>query len=352
MSFTSIRVQNFRSYTDASFDFDTTVNVIVGPNASGKTSLLEALCLAATGTSMDARYDSLITHDELWSRIDCLTSANQKRIVKLNNNAGVIKKEIIVDDRPYKRLPKEFMIPVVSFEPNHLYFITTSPDMRRQLLDSIIAKTNSTFSTVKLRYQKTLSQRNALLKQHAGNIAKQMFPWNIRLSEIAGQYVSARLEAINKLNSNVGRIYSQIASNTHSLLLRYDTAISTDGYASGMLKKLEADIDKDQQRGFTGCGPHRDDIELVLDGQDMRDVASRGETRTILLAIKVVEADLVETTFKQRPILLFDDVFGELDGRRRKALISYMKDSQTFITTTDADIVSHDLSAKSNLILV
>jgi DNA replication and repair protein RecF len=106
-----------------------------------------------------------------------------------------------------------------------------------------------------------------------------------------------------------------------------------------MLRKLEQNIDDDKLRGFTSYGPHRDDLGVIIDNHRAEVSASRGESRTVLLALKILELRLIEKSRGKKPILLLDDVFSELDGSRRKALTAYLQNYQTFITTTDADIV-------------
>jgi len=350
MVITSARLQNYRSYTDSSFEFESHVNIIVGPNASGKTNLLDALYYAATGGSMKPSSEHVVRHEQSWARIDCMTSENQTRTVKIKQSPTGLQKELLLDDKLYRRLPKDRMLPVVLFEPNHLYFITTSPDMRRQLIDGILEKSQEGFITLKNKYVRTLRQRNALLKQPLDQVRSQIFAWDVRISELAGQYTEERLKLLRKINETSSEIYTSIAGNQHSLLLTYESKISATNYASNLLTKLQARLELDHQRGFTGYGPHRDDIGLLIDDKDMRDVASRGETRSILLTLKVTEAQILEEVHQQKPILLLDDVFGELDGSRRKSLISFMQGSQTFITTTDADVVNDHLGKNSYLI--
>ncbi len=350
MFITSARLQNYRSYTDSSFEFEPYVNIIVGPNASGKTNLLDALYYAAVGGSMKPSGDHIIRHDQDWARIDCLTSENLQRTVKIKQTHLGVQKEIVLNDKIYKRLPKSSALPVVLFEPNHLYFITTSPDMRRQLIDGILEKSQDGFTSLRNKYQRTLQQRNTLLKQPLDQVKQQIFAWDVRISELAGQYVQQRLDLLNRINGNGSEIYSEIAGQKHQLSLGYESKIRATDYANSLLAKLQQRLELDHQRGFTGYGPHRDDITLLIDGKDMWNVASRGETRSILLTLKVAEAAILESVYEQKPILLLDDVFGELDGSRRRSLVGFMKDSQTFITTTDADVMSHEFARHAHII--
>lgn len=347
MTITSVRLQNYRSYRDSSFEFDGGVNIVVGPNASGKTNLIDSLYFIATGQPIRSGSEHIINYQMQWARVDGLTSLNQQRILKIKQDQ---KSELIIDGKSYRRPPLKVRLPVVLFEPNHLYFITSSPDMRRQLIDDILSKTDSEFTGIKNTYTRVLRQRNNLLKQSPINIKDQMFVWDVRLSELAGQYVSKRLQLIKVINAKASQVYSSIAGKPHNLQLSHESKITTKDYANGMMKWLQKNIEIDQLRGFTGAGPHRDDISIVIDGKDMRDVASRGETRSILLSLKIIEAELVNEFYDQKPLLLLDDVFGELDGSRRKSLISFISNYQAFITTTDADIIAHHFTKDSKII--
>lgn len=347
MILTSARLQNYRSYLDSSFEFESGVNIIVGPNASGKTNLLDALFIAAHGASMKLTKGFMVNNGESWARIDVLTNTNQTRTVKIIDSSA--KPEIIIDDKPYKRLPLNQRLPVVLFEPNQLYYLTTSPDMRRQLIDDILDKTDDEFTSIRSRYTRTLQQRNSLLKQPISHVKNQVFAWDMRLSDLAGRYVDKRQNLLDLINKNAAQIYSTVANTTHQLDLKYDSTIAVSTYAQGLLKRLQDNIEHDHQRGFTGAGPHRDDIKILIDGNDMRSTASRGETRSILLAIKIIESQILEGKYNQKPLLLLDDVFGELDGARRKSLIEFISTNQTFITTTDADIIGHGFTKKAKI---
>ncbi len=347
MVLTSARLQNYRSYSDSSFEFDPGVNIIVGPNASGKTNLLDALHLASTGVSIRPSGDFAIKTKQSWARVDVLTSTNKSRVVKLYQDG---RPEFEIDEKKHKRLSLEKTIPVVLFEPNHLYQITTSPEQRRKFIDDILAKSDKEFPSLRNNYIRALRQRNSLLKSPLTEVRKQIFAWDVRLCELAGSYVHKRCSLLEKINHSGGSVYSAIAGRKHELSLLYESKISVESYSSSLLKALQTKLELDHVRGFTGYGPHRDDISIIIDGHDMRNVASRGETRSILLALKVIEARLLEEVHQQKPLLLLDDVFGELDGVRRKSLIEFISGNQTFITTTDADIISHDFVSGARIL--
>lgn len=336
---TSIRIQNFRSYKDAAFEFEDGVNIIIGPNGSGKTNLLEAILVACRGTSYRSKDIDLLSHNADWARLEATLQSSQQRDVKIKRQNDRAIKSFEIDDKPLHRLLLRHSLPVVLFEPNQLLLLTTSPDQRRLFLDEILEQTDITFSQDKKAYNRALSQRNKLLKQKPSDITKQIFVWNVRLSELGTKIAQKRAELISTFNKTLSNAYQNIAHSKDKLELGYVSKHKIDNYGSELLKKLEQNLYKEQLQGFTLYGPHRDDMSILLNKQPIQTTASRGEVRTILLGLKMQEVMLIGDYREAKPVLLLDDVFGELDGMRRKALTEFLDSYQTFITTTDADIV-------------
>lgn len=328
----SLRLQNFRSYRDNSFEFGNGVNIVVGPNASGKTNLLEAVLVIAQGRSYRAGAGQLLKIGKNWARVDA-GFINQKRTLKITDD-GL---EFLVNTKAYKRLPASQAIPVVLFEPNHLQLITSEPAKRREWLDGLTQSINPSHKKILSGYRRTLTQRNALLKQHPANIRSQIFAWDVRLSELGGLIASARAELIEQINKKISKPYSHIAARRQAVGAKYLSQFPPNNYSSKLLDKLGKSLELDIARGFTGSGPHREDIQFFLNGQPLNETASRGETRSLMMSLKVLEKDFLEKASETKPIFLLDDVFSELDGSRRKLLVDYLKDYQVVVTTTDAD---------------
>jgi DNA replication and repair protein RecF len=344
---TDLRLQHFRSYKDASFELSPGVNIVVGPNASGKTNLLEALLVLARGKSYRANDSELVQFGRPWARLDAHSDNSSKRTLKLVIEPQQ-EKTFEIDNKTYKRLSLQHSLPVVLFEPNHLQLLSGSPERRREYLDDLLEQTALGYGTVRRHYKRALAQRNALLKRAGGTM--QIFPWDVRLSELAGQIVRARGELTARLSSDLAPLYKQLSQSKDTVDLRYDSQWAPENYESHLLKKLEGSIELDRLRGFTGSGPHREDLLVLYDGHTAQEVASRGEIRTGVLAFKILELQIVENARQQTPILLLDDVFSELDGKRRHALTDYLSRYQTFITTTDADVVLKHFTNDSNVI--
>lgn len=335
----ALKLQHFRSYDQGAFTFDPGVNIIVGENATGKTNLLEAVQIVCLGSSYRAKDAELVGFGAEWARLDAVVD-DVERTVKLEGQATT-RKSFIIDGQPLQRLMQPRTIPIVLFEPNHLLLLSSSPDVRRAFLDDLIEQSISGFGNTRRQYKRVLSQRNALLKKNPPDLTQQLFVWNLRLSELGGQIARARQELIARFNERAGDVYRSIAGRTNAIDLQYASKFATDTYETSLLHKLEQNIELDIIRGYTVYGPHRDDLNVFIDDHPMQESASRGETRTLVLALKVLELQLLEETRSQKPILLLDDVFSELDTQRRQALTQFVREYQTFITTTDADVIAH-----------
>lgn len=332
-----LRLQSYRSYKNDAFEFGNGVNIIVGPNASGKTNLLEAILVVCRGSSYRVKDADLVQFDAPWARIESDTNEG-KRVVTIEQTDATTEKKYVINSVTFRRLTMSKTIPVVVFEPEHLRLLNGGPERRREYVDNLLEQTVQGFSKLRRDYKRTLAQRNRLLK--TPNLRNdELFVWNVRLCELAGAIVDKRVMLIGRLNEEIQDLYRELAQSSNDIKLEYNSACSVELYSTDMLRKLEQNIDEDKTRGFTSYGPHRDDLGVIIDNHRAEVSASRGESRTVLLALKILELRLIEKSRGKKPLLLLDDVFSELDGSRRKALTSYLQNYQTFITTTDADIV-------------
>lgn len=343
---TDLRLQHFRSYGDASFELSPGVNIIVGPNASGKTNLLEAVLVTARGASYRAKDNELIGFEKPWARLDAHLAAGDTRTVKLTRQPA--EKNFELTGKIYKRLMLNNALPVVLFEPEHLRLLSGGPERRRDYLDDILEQTTAGYGTLRRKYRRTLAQRNTLLKQQGTQ--QQIFPWNLRLSELAGQLVRSRQALVARLDKEIGPLYRKLSGGKTKVSLAYASRWPVENYESRLLKELESSLELDKARGFTAAGPHREDLIIFFNGHPAQETASRGEVRTAVLALKIIELKILEQARGTTPLLLLDDVFSELDGKRRHALTDYLAPYQTFITTTDADTVLGHFTETANII--
>jgi DNA replication and repair protein RecF len=345
---TSLRLQQYRSYDDFAVELSPTVNIVVGPNASGKTNLLESVLLLCGGNTYRASIYDVVMHNKDWSRVEAML-VNRARSLSIDATGDLIKKKYTINDVQRQRLRYEDIIPVVLFEPEDMRLLTGSPEERRNFLDDILGYIDPQYNTVKKQYNRVLLQRNSLLK-NSNSGKDQFFIWNIRLSELAGYIVESRTKLVDILNSKISDMYSEIAGKKSKVLINYVSSIPINSYESSLMKALENNLQKDIERGFTAYGPHRDDFTVELKGVAAKTTASRGETRTLVLSLKLLQVTLIEEKRGISPLVLLDDVFSELDGSRRKALTMHLTNHQTIITTTDADIIAKDFAQHATTI--
>lgn len=338
MAFDSLRLQHFRSYGDYAVNLGQGVNIVVGPNGSGKTNLLEALYMLCVGGSFRVADRDTLQHGEQWFRLDGVWHG-QKRTLTYKLLGDNIEKQFVIDGAKKARLTHQYKVPVVLFEPTDLLLLSGSPSGRRNYLDGLLAKLQPDFTWLHHQMERVLVQRNSMLKRRlsALQLEDQLFVWDIKFAELAAQVVSRRLWLIEQIDTKLSGLYSQIAHKTSAAEIAYVSSIPTGNYQAGLLQFLSANVSRDVERGFTGFGPQRDDFAITLNGSPATKSASRGEMRSLLLALKIIELQLLAEQSDYAPLLLLDDVFSELDNTRRQALAELAKSHQTLITTTDAD---------------
>ncbi len=346
----AITLRQFRSYSESSFEFSDGVTIIIGPNAVGKTNLLEAVYVVSAGKGFRSSKDSeMLGIDKSWARLDAVYDKSE-RTVKLDTSSGRLQKSFIVGDQKKARLQYSDIRPVVLFQPDDLRLATGSPTRRRHFIDTLLSQLEPSYRNDIRSYERVLAQRNNLLKQSDRITSDHLFVWNIQLSERAGKIVRARTNLIDRINKVLSPVYSEIAGKPHKVKILYASSLPVDDYSNACMKKLQADIALDSRTGTTHTGPHRDDFEVLIDSKSMKHIGSRGENRTLLLALKIIELEELASRHETAPLLLLDDVFSELDGSRRALLTKYLQKYQTLITTTDADVVGKDFAQVARII--
>lgn len=339
MGFASLALHNFRSYSRYALKLGDGVNIVVGPNGSGKTNLLEAIYVLATGSTFRGAERDLVASGSDWFRLEAEWD-DQRRVLTYQLRPGQqADKQFNIDGTKKVRLTHTHRIPVVLFEPGHLRLLTDSPSTRRTYLDSLLIGLQPDFSWLKHQFERVLLQRNNLLKSRLSPavLDDSLFVWDIKFAELASQLVQRRVELVAKISTRLGALYSEIAHKKSTVEMHYLPSVPLANYEAQTLNLLRHRRHDDVVRGFTTIGPQRDDFKLVLNGAPAESTASRGEIRTLLLALKIIEFELLADQSGHEPLLLLDDVFSELDSTRRKALANLTKKTQTIITTTDAD---------------
>jgi DNA replication and repair protein RecF len=280
------------------------------------------------------------------------------------NGTPRVRKEVLVDRVKVKVNEAVGRFNAVLFLPQMLSIIDGAPEERRRYLNLALAQAQAGFPEVLAHYSRTLSQRNALLKQigEAGGDVEQLAYWDEELAASGGHIISARIQAVQELERLAARIHHELTRGREILRLEYqpaydplpqprgqyalplDAPISRSGLSveqirQGFRQALKAQRAEEIARGMTTIGPHRDEVRFLESGVDLGTYGSRGQVRTAMLALKLAEAAWIRARTGQAPVLLLDEVLAELDTQRREDLLARLGDSeQALLTTTDVDL--------------
>ncbi len=332
MRLTSLRVQHVRTHSDFQVDFSPQVTQIVGPNGSGKTSLLEAFYITLQGTSFKGSDNEVLQHRSPWYRIDARFDNDSTRTVKFTPERTSGKKQFEIDGKISARLTYQNKYPVVLFEPDDLRLLSGSPVRRRQFIDRLISQLDPEYALSLRRYERALKQRNSLLKHHQSS-QDGLFVWNVSLSKYGAYIIERRLHMIDQLHQRLNAVYHKI-SRTDDIVAINHSIHYKGSVEQKLLSDLHQNTERDSHLGYTSTGPHRHDILFDFNDSPAATTASRGEVRTIILALKFLEVDIIKDSVGKPPIILLDDVFSELDEARQGALMEWFSTYQTVITST------------------
>jgi DNA replication and repair protein RecF len=349
MPLKTLQLTNFRSYTETTVELGPDVTLVVGPNASGKTNLLESLYVLASTKSFRAKDRDLVHHGSDFYRI-AASSDDTEYAIGLRINPGLEKR---VTHNGVKRPLVRHIghLQATLFEPTDLELISGPPESRRRYLDYILSQTNRDYLTTLQSYRRVLRQRNALLEGfETETMRSQIFSWDLQLAELASEIYAQRQALIAYLNDRLTPLYNDISGDDIPLKLTYLSSVEAGDYGDVFLETLTKNLARDLSAGFTTIGPHREDFRVSFNDNEIMAVASRGEVRTLVLALKLAELTYSEEQTGIRPLLLLDDVFSELDHDRRTYLLGCLNGYQTIITTTDADAVVRELSVPHRII--
>lgn len=336
MNLQNIRLQNFRIHNDRDISLSSEVTVIIGDNGAGKTSVIEAIYLMLRGTPFRGNDKTLVRDNLSWYRVDLAVDDElTNRSVIYRDN----KRQFTVEDKSSARLPTKYRYPIVLFEPDILRLFTGSPSRRRDYLDGLLSQIDDNYRRVLHRYERALQQRNSLLKQSATDA--EIFAWNVALSEYGSFIIDHRQKLISRLAESINQTYQSIAQKDDTISINY-SAVYSSNIRQKLINELEVNIIRDRALGSTSVGPHRHDLDISFNGEPATSVCSRGEVRTIILALKFIEAQIYQSATGKRPIILLDDVFSELDESRQKSLISSFRDNQIIITSTNMPRIDSD----------
>lgn len=331
---TSVRLQNIRTHKEYTIALSPEVTVITGANGSGKTSIIEALYIAFQGSSFKGGDGDVLRRESSWYRIDVMFEDGTIRTVKFDSSRETGRKQFEINDKTNYRLSYQQKLPVVLFEPDDLRLLNGSPTRRRQFLDRLIGQLDPEYGLSIRRYERALRQRNTLLKNMRGG-ADNLFAWNVSLSKYGAYIISKRLAFVEEIQKKLGDTYRNISQTKDEVSIDYSYTHKVS-IEQKLLSELDRNIEKDRLLGFTSTGPHRHDVLFGFNSSPATLGASRGEIRTIILALKFIEVAIIESITEKQPLILLDDVFSELDKTRQAALISQFTSHQTVIASVNA----------------
>ncbi|WP_459813857.1 DNA replication/repair protein RecF [Geotalea toluenoxydans] len=347
MKLNKIYLQSFRNLEETMLMPAQHFNIFYGNNGQGKTNLLESIFILATMKSFKtARSSDLVR----WGAISSLLKGWVERdgvtreIAVFLDNQG---KKIRVDQKAVTRIDDFFgHLNVVVFTPEEVNMVKGLPELRRKYLDRAVFSSDITYLSVYHAYSKVLKNRNMLLKRGE----KVSFDiWTEKLVEQGKNIILSRLAYLDALRDLLQRFYREISGNEEAVDINYrpyhmDLADCRGDVADAFAEALAKTATEEERRGTTLAGPHRDDVEFILNGRPLKQFGSQGQQKSYVLALKMAETEYMQKKFHSQPIFLLDDLSSELDQERKKNLMEFLKkrDMQVFITTTSLQNISVD----------
>ena len=331
MTFSTLHLTNFRNHAKGSFAFAPKGTVIVGPNASGKTNLLEAIRLLSIARSFRGAEESTLVnwgkeHAQVRGEVE-----DRHETVKLTMHIQVDKKgawtqkKLLVNNIP--RRVQDFVgyLPTVVFAPHELELVTGAPSQRRHYMDSILVQANRTYKRALGSYEEAIRRRNKILERLREGLGRrdELDFWDEQLYLHGTTLMEGR--------SSLFQFFAQTKSQMGVFFYTYIPSIKEESIKQRLADTRERDI----AAGLTLSGPQRDDFTFRFDGHDLAAFGSRGEQRSAILNLKLLELRYLESVLDKKPLVLLDDIFSELDNAHRRLVFQAVSDHQSIITTTD-----------------
>ncbi len=345
MYINSLNLVNFRNYSSLSIEFDNNINIFYGMNAQGKTNIIESLYVGGFGKSFRTSNDrDMVSMGENIAalRIKYFCRGRKQKIDLRWNEKG--KKEIKVNESSLEKLSDILgNLNVVIFSPEDLKLVKEGPSERRRFMNREISHISPNYYHHLSQYNRILMQRNNLLKKgrYMNEPMDLLDVWDEQLADEGAAIMERRSVFIKRLNTISRLKHRKITENKENIGIIYKKNIANEENANKekmkgiFIEKLKETRSRDFERGYTSCGPHKDDLEISINGIDVRNFGSQGQQRTAVLSIKLSEIDIIKAETGEFPILLLDDVMSELDEKRQKELIGSLKDVQVFTTMTE-----------------
>ena len=337
----SLRLKNFRNYAEETFEFADGLNVLAGANAQGKTNAAEAVFLLCTGYSPRATKDhQLVMRGREGAALSCRAESRYGEI-SIEMEICADKKNVKINGTPILRIGELLgNVNSVFFNPNELKLVKESPEDRRRFMNISLSQMSRTYLHALNRYNKILQQRNNLLKEKDRAIVLDTLPvWDAEFARYAAKIILMRNEFLKTLGPLAEEAHACLSGGKETLKIASESGYygGEEEIAYAVKEDLKTAYEKDIRLGFTTVGPHRDDMKLLLDSEDVRIYGSQGQQRTVALSLKLAETEIFRARAGEYPVLVLDDVLSELDKVRQRRLIGRAERMQTVITCTSAD---------------
>ncbi len=340
MKITNIEIKNFRNYPSLALEVTSDMVVLSGPNAVGKTNLLESVYFASLFKSFrdDAEFIFLKETSAAEIKMTIEQNGETHNLEIFLEKRDRIYANFKIDGVKKKRKEAQGYINVVIFEPTDVDLFTHTPESRRKYLNMVLSQKSAAYMDNLAQYKRVLLQKNKLLQDiRAGQAAPESINvWNDQLIQLGAAIIMERKNFINFLNQNISEVYTSISRFHRPVEVVYETIAGNEieDIKQEFRNELEKVVKREIASATSLVGPHRDDFHLQSEGLYLTSFSSRGEQRSQVLALKILELEYL-TKNEDTPILLLDDVLSELDDTRRTFLLKYLQGKfQTFITTT------------------
>lgn len=344
MRINSLHLEHFRSYTAQAVKFGSSdIQLFVGKNGSGKTNLLEALSVLSLTKSCRGKDDNdMVQWDASHYRVRAELESDtgeKRRLEVVCDLSGRKRKALFSNDVRLQAPGYIGLLPTVTFLPQDLLLFSGPPAERRRFLDQLLCQISPDYLTTLSHFQKVVQQRNALLRRIAAgeDHRSSLDIWDRELSGQAARVTIARLELLQTLNVSFTAELSTLGEAWQDADLRYErktTAQSEPDLSRELLALLEQNRERDVLLHSTSVGPHREDWQAYRDNRPIPSFASRGQERTAILAMLLLEVSYLELRRNEKPVILLDDAFSELDDDHQAALLDRFRGHQVIMTST------------------
>ena len=334
----NLRLFNFKNHSEKSFDFSPEINCFVGNNGAGKTNILDALHYLSMAKSFLGNLDAQnILHESDFFAIEAEIQGEEKNdIIKVQlpkEGKKIIKK----NDKTYERIADHIgFLPSVMISPYDSNLISDGSESRRKFLDAMISQTDSDYLFALIQYQKTLQQRNALLKYFAKNRTFDLDSleiYNEPLTKFGTQIFEKRQRFVASILPTIQHFYEIISKGNEKVTVIYESNLNEQNFEEILSENLE----KDRVLTYTSRGIHKDDLRFEMNGNLIKKFGSQGQQKSFLIALKLAQIKRIKDITNKNPILLLDDIFDKLDDNRVSQLIELVNQQnfgQIFITDT------------------